>query len=228
MNGELYGETKNTLAKNALAKHEVTKNLPTRSDAAATRACVCIGASTGGVIALQELLGALPPDFPAAILIVQHHPAGLTATLVAQLARTTKLVVREARANDKLLPGVALIAPGNCDLTLNFAGDVRLGEARSKAHIRYSPSIDAAMRAVAQVSGAASCGVVLSGMGDDGAAGLKEIKTRGGRAFVQEVESCVAGSMPQQARLHASVDHVASLGEIALLLQIYVAVYRWN
>jgi two-component system chemotaxis response regulator CheB len=158
---------------------------------------VVVGASTGGPEAVRHLLQAVDPGLAAAVLLVQHMPRGVTRALVRHLDRHLGWTVDEARAGEAITSGQVLVAPGGCHLLLG--GDLRIelqpgGELES-----YCPSIDLAMRSVAAVCGPRSRGVVLSGMGCDGSAGLAEIHAAGGLTFAQEPASCVVDSMPRCA-----------------------------
>jgi len=179
---------------------------------------VVIGASTGGPVALRELLVNLPADFPAAIIVVQHMPASFTGVLASQLNRQVPLIVKETRTGDCLQPGLALIAPGDYHLLLrpDLRTELNLGP-EIKGH---RPSIDVTMQSVAQIYGARTKGVVLTGMGDDGLMGLVSIRAKGGRTYAQDASSCVVNVMPQRAIEKGVVDHIASPTKIAQLLAI--------
>ena len=174
---------------------------------------VVIGASTGGPTALRHLLRALPTYFPAAILIVQHLPESFTAVLAAQLHQQVALTVREAAEGDCLEPGVALVAPGGSHLLLRPNACVHLTKEPEVGGHR--PSIDVTMQSVAQIYGARAQGVVLTGMGADGAMGLVAIHAQGGTTFAQDAASCVINGMPQRAIEAGAVDYVDTPGQIA-------------
>jgi two-component system, chemotaxis family, protein-glutamate methylesterase/glutaminase len=156
-----------------------------------------IGASTGGPIAVRDLLGGLSEEYPVAILIVQHMPGTFTKALAEQLDRQTPLVVKEAAAGDKLRPGIALVAPGDRHLVVRSDGRIELTESAKVGGHR--PSIDVAMESVAKAYGPRVIGVLLTGMGEDGARGLKTIRDAGGQTFAQSAESCVVFGMPARA-----------------------------
>ncbi len=179
---------------------------------------VVVGASTGGPRALRDLLGGLPAGFPAAVVVVQHMPAAFTGALAAQLDRQVPLAVREASAGDRLRPGEVLVARGDHHLMLRPDGRVELpcGDREGGGHC---PSIDVTMRSAAEVFGARAHGVVLTGMGGDGALGLLAIRTKGGRTFAQDEASCVINGMPQRAIDQGAVERVAGPAEIAALLR---------
>ncbi len=177
---------------------------------------VVIGASTGGPLTLRELLGHLPADFRAAIIIVQHMPPSFTGVLAAQLDRNIPLEVREADDGDALTPGVVLVAPGGYHLLVR--PDARV-EVRPGPEVGgHCPSIDVTMQSVAQVFGPRARGVVLTGMGADGSLGLLAIHAKGGTTYAQDAATCVVNGMPQRAIERGVVDHVASPWEIAQLL----------
>jgi two-component system chemotaxis response regulator CheB len=178
---------------------------------------VVIGASTGGPLALRELLGALPANHPAAFLVVQHLPASFTGVLAAQLRRQVALGVKEAQEGELLGPGQVLVAPGDQHLLLRPDSRVELN--RGPAIAGYRPSIDVTMQSVAQVYGPRTRGVVLTGMGDDGTRGLLAIRSKGGKTYAQDGATCVINGMPLRAIERGVVDHVASPAGIARLLR---------
>ena len=177
---------------------------------------VVIGASTGGPVALRELLSSLPANFPAAVIIVQHMPATFTGVLAAQLDRQVPFKVKEAETGDRLQPGLALVAPGGYHLLLQPDSRVELNQGTEIGGHR--PSIDVTMQSVAQLYGARAKGVVLTGMGNDGSLGLVSIRVKGGKTFAQDAASCVVSGMPQRAIEKGAVDHVAPPAKIAQLL----------
>ena len=174
---------------------------------------IVVGASTGGPMALRDLLERLPPDFPAAVLVVQHMPATFTGVLAAQLDRHIALPVREARDGDPLEPGVVLVAPGGHHLLVDADSRARLN--RGPEIGGHRPSIDVTMQSVTQLYGSRTVGVLLTGMGRDGCAGLASIRSRGGKTFAQDAASCVVSGMPQRAVELGVVDCVAPPTEIA-------------
>jgi two-component system chemotaxis response regulator CheB len=176
---------------------------------------VIIGASTGGPSAIGELVTQLPADFAAPCVIVQHLPASFTAPFAAQLKRRAKVPVRVAEEGDRLEAGLVLVAPGAMHLLIKPDGRIHLQTPTSKDF--YRPSIDMAMASAAEAYGAAAIGVVLTGIGNDGSEGLKQIRDAGGEGFVQDVASCIVPSMPERALQHAGADVVGSperLGQI--------------
>jgi two-component system chemotaxis response regulator CheB len=178
---------------------------------------VVIGASTGGPLALGELLGQLPEEFPAAVLVVQHMPPTFTGVLAAQLARKVRLRVKEAEAGERIEPGLVLVAPGDFHLLVGSDGKVELLQGPKVCG--YRPSIDVTMQSAAQVFGRRTRGVVLTGMGEDGVQGLVAIHGKGGPTYVQDAASCVVNGMPQRAVERGVVDHVARPARIGELLR---------
>jgi len=181
-----------------------------------TGGVIVIGSSTGGPTALGELLAELPHDFATCCVVVQHLPAMFTSPFAEQLSRHTSLTVREATAGERLEPGRILVTPGAFHALIRPDGRVDLQPPSDRDS--YRPSIDLAMTSAAESFGAAATGVVLSGMGHDGAEGLKRIREAGGKAYVQEPSSSVMASMPKRALERAGADHVARPGRIGQLL----------
>lgn len=182
---------------------------------------VVIGASTGGPIALRELLANLPANFPTAIVIVQHMPPTFTRVLAAQLNRHVPLRVKEAEAGDHLKPGVVFVVPGDFHLLVSADYCVEINQGPEINGHR--PSVDVTMQSVAQMYGAQARGVILSGMGEDGAMGMVYINARGGKTFAQSPDTCVVDGMPQRAIEKGVVDHVGAPVEIAQMLKLEFA-----
>jgi two-component system chemotaxis response regulator CheB len=183
---------------------------------------VVIGASTDGPLALRELLENLAADFSAALIVVQHMPATFTAVLAAQLDRQLALAVKEAEDGDRLQPGLVLVAPGDYHLLARSDGTVEIASGPTIAG--HCPSIDVTMQSVAQVFGPRAKGVILTGMGRDGALGLIAIKARGGQTFAQDAVTCVVNGMPRHAIACGAVDHIGPPEEIARLLSKTVSI----
>jgi len=179
---------------------------------------VVIGASTGGPVALRRLLSSLPEEFSAGILVIQHMPGTFTSVLAEQLSRQVPLTVREAKNLDKIEPGLVLIAPGGRHLLVRPDSRVELNNGPEIAGHR--PSIDVAMQSAAQIYGSRTKGVVLTGMGEDGALGLVAIRAKGGRTYAQDADSSVINGMPQRAIDRGAVDFIGSPEEIAVELTI--------
>lgn len=177
---------------------------------------IAIGASTGGPVAVRELLQELPSDLPAAVLIVQHMPPAFTTVLAAQLGRSIALPVCEATHGQLLVPGAVYVCPGDYHLLVRADLRIELGQ---EAKVQgYRPSVDVTMQCIAHLFGAQSIGVLLTGMGDDGALGLSYIRARSGRTFAQSAESCVVNGMPQKAVDRGVVDAIGTPREIGQTL----------
>lgn len=177
---------------------------------------VVVGASTGGPKAVRDVLAELPADFATSCVIVQHLPALFTGVFAADLARHVRVPVQEAVSGDRLEPGRVLVAPGGTHLLLRSGGRIELRTPSDDD--LHRPSIDFAMTSAAESLGASVLGVVLTGMGGDGARGLLHIRQHGGRAYVQEPETCVVASMPRRALALAGADYVAPPDRIGHLL----------
>jgi two-component system chemotaxis response regulator CheB len=180
-----------------------------------THRVLAMGASTGGTIAIERILAALPPNAPGA-LIAQHMPENFTRHFAARLAHQTKLDVREAADGDSVTPGVVLVAPGNRHLLLRRSGARYYVEVKDGPRVnRHRPSVDVTFRSVARVAGANAIGVLLTGMGSDGAQGLLAMREAGARTIAQDEASCVVYGMPKVAVDLDAADRVLPLGEIA-------------
>ena len=173
---------------------------------------VAIGASTGGTRALAEILPRLPAALPAPVVVVQHMPAGFTTSLAERLNGSSRLRVDEAAQGDFLRPGEVKIAPGDRHLVVTPERRVRLTQDPPQWGVR--PSVDRMMTSAAEVYGAGAVGILLTGMGHDGALGMKAIKERGGTTIVQNQETCTVFGMPQAAIKAQCVDAVLPLYEI--------------
>jgi two-component system, chemotaxis family, protein-glutamate methylesterase/glutaminase len=176
---------------------------------------IAIGASTGGTEALRTILEAMPPDAPG-LLVVQHMPEGFTRAFADRLDRTCRIDVKEATDGDRVLEGRALIAPGQRHLTLKRTGGHYSVEVSDGPLVsRHRPSVDVLFRSVAAAAGANAIGAILTGMGDDGAAGLLEMKQAGAVTLAQDEASCVVFGMPRAAIERGAVDHVVALDQMA-------------
>jgi two-component system chemotaxis response regulator CheB len=185
-------------------------SMPTRN-----RGVIAIGASTGGTEALREILCALPLDTPG-ILIVQHMPAGFTTAFSEHLNSVCALEVREAAPGDRVLPGQALVARGNRHMVLRRLGlDLVVDLTDDPPVSRHRPSVDVLFRSVAQVVGTNAVGVILTGMGNDGAEGLLALKRAGASTIAQDEATCVVFGMPKEAIDRGAVDVVLPLPKIA-------------
>ncbi len=180
---------------------------------------VAIGASTGGPPALQEILSKLPAGLNAAFLVVQHMPMGFTASLAERLNSLSKLEVSEAFDGDLIRPGKCLIAPSGLHMTLRVEEELCVHLSKSPEDSLHRPSVDVLMESVAKVMGGRAIGVILTGMGSDGAMGIKVLHDAGGRTIAQDEESCIVYGMPKVAVSLGGVDRVVPLdGAVSAIL----------
>lgn len=164
-----------------------------------TNQIVAIGSSTGGTTALEVLFDQLPPDAPG-IIISQHMPPRFTTTFAARLNERSRMEVREAKNGDAVVPGVALLSPGDNHMRLARSGARYIVRCEPGPPINYhTPNIDVMMRSVAQVAGANAVGVILTGMGQDGAEGLLEVRQAGGYTLAQDEVTSIVYGMPKVA-----------------------------
>jgi two-component system chemotaxis response regulator CheB len=180
-----------------------------------TEKIIVVGASTGGTEALRVFLEAMPEDSPG-IIIVQHMPENFTRSFAQRLDSICKITVKEAANGDKALRGQALIAPGNFHCLLRRSGASYFVEIREGPLVtRHRPSVDVLFRSSAVNAGKNAIGVIMTGMGDDGAKGMKELKDSGALTIAQDEESCIVFGMPKEAIKLGAVDHVLPLAKIA-------------
>jgi two-component system chemotaxis response regulator CheB len=179
---------------------------------------VAIGASTGGTEAIRELLCALPPDAPA-IVISQHIPAAFSRAFAERVDRLAAMAVSEAQDEQYILPGHAYIACGDRHLVVERDGARYVCRLSDAPHVnRHRPSVDVMFRSVAQHVGPNAVGILLTGMGDDGARGLKEMRDRGASTIAQDEASSVVWGMPGAAVKMGAADQVLSLSRIPHVL----------
>ncbi len=182
---------------------------------ATTEKIVAIGASTGGTEALRVLLEALPPDAPG-MVIVQHMPEMFTRAFAKRLDSLCEISVKEAEANDTVLRGRALIAPGNHHMLLKRSGARYFVDIKDGPLVcRHRPSVDVLFRSAARYAGQNAVGVIMTGMGDDGANGMLEMKEAGAITIAQNEETCVVFGMPHEAIKRDAVEQVLPLPSIA-------------
>jgi two-component system, chemotaxis family, protein-glutamate methylesterase/glutaminase len=180
-----------------------------------TEKVVVVGASTGGTEALKALLEAMPADSPG-IIIVQHMPELFTRAFAGRLDGLCAITVKEAETNDTVIRGRALIAPGNHHLLLKRSGARYFVEVKDGPLVcRHRPSVDVLFRSAARYAGQNAVGVILTGMGDDGARGLLEMKQAGAATVAQDEATCVVFGMPKEAVKLGGVDKVLPLQTIA-------------
>jgi two-component system chemotaxis response regulator CheB len=175
---------------------------------------VAIGTSTGGTQALEGVLTRLPATC-LGIVIVQHMPEKFTAMFAERLNGLCQIEVREARNGDRIIPGLALIAPGGKHMMLKRSGAQYVVEVADGPVVnRHKPSVDVLFRSVAKFAGANALGIIMTGMGDDGARGIKEMHDTGARTIAQDEASCVVFGMPKEAIKLDAVDQIISLDQI--------------
>ncbi len=179
---------------------------------------VFIGASTGGTEAIKELLMRLPADFPA-VLITQHMPPGFTTSFAGRLDGLCQLSVREATHGERILPGHVYIAPGGMQFRVdrsgaNYVAVVEDGEPVN----RHKPSVEVLFKSAAKVVGPNAIGIMLTGMGNDGAEAMKEMKEAGSYNYVQDEASCIVFGMPREAIAHGAADETLPPAGIASAL----------
>jgi two-component system chemotaxis response regulator CheB len=176
---------------------------------------VAIGTSTGGTQALEEVLTSLPRVSPG-IVVVQHMPEKFTEAFAQRLNSGCAIEVREAKHNDRVIPGLALIAPGGNPPLLKRSGAYYFVEVVDGPPVsRHRPSVDVLFRSAAKAAGRNALGIIMTGMGDDGAAGLKEMLDAGARTLAQDEASCVVYGMPKEAVKRGAVQRSVPLSLVA-------------
>ncbi len=186
-----------------------------RSMIQTTERLAVIGASTGGTIAIREVLTALPADAPG-MVIVQHMPEKFTTSFAASLDRECRITVKEAENNDTVMRGTALIAPGGRHTLLKRSGARYFVEVRDGPLVcRHRPSVDVLFRSAARYAGSNAVGVIMTGMGDDGARGLLEMHDAKAKTLAQDEQSSVVFGMPNEAIKLGAADRVVPLNAIA-------------
>jgi two-component system chemotaxis response regulator CheB len=187
---------------------------------------IAIGASTGGTDAIKNILCNLSPSCPG-VVIVQHMPEMFTKSFAERLNSLSKIIVREAVENDEIMDGCALIAPGNKHMTITKQGNRFFVQLSAKEKVnRHRPSVDVLFFSVAKTAGSNATGVLLTGMGEDGAAGLLDIKTNGGHTIAQDRASSVVFGMPRRAIEIGAACEVLSLGQIAKYIKTQISAYE--
>ena len=186
---------------------------------------IIIGASTGGTEAIKDFLVQLPSDCPG-ILITQHMPAGFTRSFADRLDKLCKISVKESEGNERVLPGHAYLAPGHSHLTLvrsgaNYMTKIDQGEPVN----RHRPSVDVLFRSAAVNAGKNAVGVILTGMGKDGAAGMLEMKNAGAYNLAQDEASCVVFGMPKEAIAIGATHEVGPIHELPRRVMEYFALH---
>ena len=180
-----------------------------------TNKIIAIGASTGGTEALKTVLTAFPPNAPGT-LIVQHMPANFTTAFANRLNGLCQIRVKEAQDGDSVVPGLALIAPGNYHLLLRRSGARYFVNVRTGPMVHHQrPAVDVLFESVAKTAGSNAVGIILTGMGADGAKGMLSMKEAGAKNVAQNEETCVVFGMPNEAIKLGGVDKVVPLQNIA-------------
>lgn len=208
---------------NTEAKHSADAvlskgKLNSRAMSETTDKIIAIGASTGGTEALRQVLAAMPAISPG-IVIVQHMPEKFTTAFASHLNEISAIEVREAVNGDRLHNGLALLAPGGKHMLLKRSGaQYKIEVVDGPLVSRHRPSVDVLFRSVARFAGANTAACLMTGMGDDGATGLKEIRDVGGRTFAQDEETSVVFGMPKEAWKRGAAEKLLSLDDIAPVL----------
>ena len=180
-----------------------------------TEKLICIGASTGGTEAIKEVLVQMPADSPA-IVITQHMPPGFTTSFAARLNGLCQITVKEAANGERILPGHAYIAPGGKQFHVARSGANYVAVVDDGPPVnRHKPSVEVLFKSAAAVVGRNAFGIMLTGMGNDGAAAMREMKDAGSYNYVQDEATCIVFGMPREAIAHGAADEVLPLGQIA-------------
>lgn len=200
--------------------------LPSLSDrVSTTEKLIIIGASTGGTEAIKEVLIHFPENSPG-ILVTQHMPQMFTKSFAERLDSLCKISVKEAEHNERVLPGHAYIAPGHSHLLLRRNGTNYVTELNQGPPVnRHRPSVDVLFRSAANVAGANALGIILTGMGKDGALGLLEMRQAGSHTIAQDEASCVVFGMPREAIAVGAVCETVPLQNIAHRTLEYLALH---
>ena len=182
---------------------------------------IAMGTSTGGTLALEAILTQLPPN-TSGIVIVQHMPAVFTAMFADRLNPLCQIEVREAKDGDRVVPGLALIAPGGKHMALKRNGAIYAVEVFDGEPVnRHRPSVDVLFRSVARTAGAHALGIIMTGMGNDGAHALKEMHDAGATTSAQDKASSIVFGMPMEAIKLGAVDYTLPLNQIAAAIVSY-------
>ena len=180
-----------------------------------TEKLICIGASTGGTEAIKEVLVHMPADSPG-IVITQHMPPGFTTSFAARLNGLCQITVKEAVNGERILPGHAYIAPGGTQFHVARSGANYVAVVDDGPPVnRHKPSVEVLFKSCAAVVGRNAFGIMLTGMGNDGAAAMREMKDAGSYNYVQDEATCIVFGMPREAIAHGASDEVLPLGQIA-------------
>lgn len=203
------------VAKRGPGQSQYQKLEPLKALAQTTNKIIAIGASTGGTEALKAVLTKMPPNSPG-IVVVQHMPANFTTAFADRLNSLCSIAVSEARNDDTVIPGKALIAPGNFHMIMRRSGARYYVEIKDGPMVHHQrPAVDVLFKSVARYAGANAVGVILTGMGADGAEGMLEMKKAGASNIAQDEKSCVVFGMPKEAIKLGGVDRVVPLDQVS-------------
>jgi two-component system chemotaxis response regulator CheB len=185
---------------------------PQQPDSSSPRSIVAIGASTGGPRALEAVLRQFPKDLPAAVLVVQHMPAGFTRSMAERLDQLSSITVKEAEEGERIRARVAYVAPGDYHMVIGAGATIRLEQTPPVNYVR--PSVDVTFLSLPPAYARQAVGVILTGMGKDGAAGMAQIKAAGGVTIVQDENTSVIYSMPRAVVENGDADFILPLDRI--------------
>lgn len=206
------------LVRPKLSADEILAAPPSNLNVPLTEKFVAIGCSTGGTQALEVVLTALPRTSPG-IVVVQHMPEQFTRSFAQRLNSLSEVEVKEAETGDRILPGRVLIAPGGKHLLAKRSGAQYYAEVMEGPLVsRHRPSVDVLFRSVAKAAGQNAIAFIMTGMGDDGARGMKELHETGAKTYAQDEQSCVVFGMPKEAIKLGGVDEVVSLEDIPRII----------
>jgi len=196
-----------------------------RAPLLSTEKLIIVGASTGGTEAIKEFLMPLPPDSPA-VMIVQHMPAGFTKSFAQRLNGLCRITVKEAEHGERVLPGYAYIAPGDSHLLLARSGANYVAHLSQEAPVnRHRPSVDVLFDSAAIHGGKNVTGVILTGMGKDGARGMLRMKEAGSYNLAQDEQSCIVFGMPKEAIATGGVHEVVPLNQMSQRVMAHLATF---
>jgi len=212
---KIRGAARAKIVKSSQEGLDTARPQPMKSLAQTSNKVIAIGASTGGTEALKTLLCQMPSNSPG-MVIVQHMPANFTTAFAERLNGLCQFTVKEAKDGDSVGNGMALIAPGNYHMLLRRSGARYYVEVKTGPMVHHQrPAVDVLFKSTAQYAGANSVGVILTGMGADGAAGMLEMKNVGAGTIAQDERTCVVFGMPKEAIKLGAVDKVLPLDQIA-------------
>lgn len=212
---KIRGAARARISKRTEDDNDTVRQQPMKALAQTSNKVIAIGASTGGTEALKALLVQMPSNSPG-MVIVQHMPANFTTAFAERLNGLCQITVKEAKDNDSVSHGTALIAPGNYHMLLRRSGARYYVEVKTGPMVHHQrPAVDVLFKSTAQYAGANSIGVILTGMGADGAAGLLDMKNMGAGTIAQDEKTCVVFGMPKEAIKLGAADKVLPLEKIA-------------